>query len=64
VGYYEVVVSNISSGHSASCNIAYIFFQQIRGLSELSWEIKICHTFRETNICVDVLANDGNWSLF
>jgi len=40
--------------------------QNIRRLLELKWEIKIQHSYRETNKCVDVLANtacDGGYSL-
>jgi hypothetical protein len=39
--------------------VSWKLVQQIRQLTELEWEIKICHSYRETNKCADVLANIG-----
>ncbi|MCI09420.1 putative non-LTR retroelement reverse transcriptase [Trifolium medium] len=33
--------------------------RRIRRLLELDWEVEISHTYRETNNCVDALANLG-----
>ncbi|GAU25840.1 hypothetical protein TSUD_31040 [Trifolium subterraneum] len=32
---------------------------KIRRMLALDWEIKVCHSYREANACVDALANMG-----
>jgi hypothetical protein len=33
--------------------------QKIRRLLQMAWEVKVQHSYRETNTCADALANIG-----
>jgi hypothetical protein len=39
--------------------VGWRLIQEIRKLLALDWEVKVCHFYRETNICADALANMG-----
>ncbi|GAU36430.1 hypothetical protein TSUD_19650 [Trifolium subterraneum] len=53
-----VVVSAIKNGRKSS-SIGKSLVKQIRRSLELDWDIKIVHVYRESNKCVDALANIG-----
>jgi hypothetical protein len=39
------------------CIDGWSLCNQIRRLLQLEWEVLVCHTYREANICVDALAH-------
>jgi len=41
------------------CPTGWSLCQKIRRLLHLEWEVKVCHTYREANLCVDALAKLG-----
>jgi len=61
----SVVASTLALEEGGSVD-GWSLLQNIRRLLELEWEIKIHHSYREANKCVDALANmacDGGYSL-
>ncbi|GAU22367.1 hypothetical protein TSUD_106950 [Trifolium subterraneum] len=39
--------------------VGWRLIQEIRRLLVMDWEVRICHSYRESNACVDALANLG-----
>ncbi|GAU29740.1 hypothetical protein TSUD_392290 [Trifolium subterraneum] len=54
----NVVVQTLHSARDGSV-VGWRIIQEIRRLFALDWDVKICHSYRETNVCVDALANLG-----
>jgi ribonuclease HI len=54
----KVVVQTLNSTNGGSV-VGWRLVQEIRRLMALDWEIKVCHSYREANVCADALANMG-----
>ncbi|XP_045810455.1 uncharacterized protein LOC123904892 [Trifolium pratense] len=54
----NVVVHTLQSDKDGSV-VGWRIIQEIRRLLGMDWEVKICHSYRESNACVDALANLG-----
>ncbi|GAU23291.1 hypothetical protein TSUD_237450 [Trifolium subterraneum] len=54
----NVVVHTLQSDRDHSV-VGWRFIQEIRRLLVMNWEVQICHSYRESNACVDALANLG-----
>ena len=46
-------------GSTQCCPTGWSLCQKIRRFLQLEWEVKVCHTYREANLCVDALAKLG-----
>ncbi|XP_045792121.1 uncharacterized protein LOC123886891 [Trifolium pratense] len=53
---YNVVVQKLQSDKNGSV-VGWRIIQEIKRLLAMDWEVKICHSYRESNACVDLLAN-------
>jgi len=51
----KVVVKNLTSDGDVGA-AGFRLLQKIRQLLELDWEVKVCHTYREANFCVDAFC--------
>ena len=51
----KVIVKNLPCDGDVGV-AGFRLVQKIRQLLELDWEVKVCHTYREANFCVDALA--------
>jgi ribonuclease HI len=54
----SVVVQTLNNTNGGSV-VRWRLVQEIRRLLALEWEIKVCHSYCEANMCADALANMG-----
>ncbi|GAU35983.1 hypothetical protein TSUD_207870 [Trifolium subterraneum] len=54
----NVVVQTLQSDRDGSV-VGWRLIQEIQRLLVMDWEVRICHSYRESNACVDALANLG-----
>jgi ribonuclease HI len=54
----SVVAHTLNSSNGGSI-IGWRLIKEIRRLLALDWEVKVCHSYREANVCADALANMG-----
>ncbi|PNX54347.1 ribonuclease H [Trifolium pratense] len=52
----NVVVQKLQSDKNGSV-VGWRIIQEIKRLLAMDWEVKICHSYRESNACADLLAN-------
>jgi hypothetical protein len=47
------------SGEENGISEDWSVLKHIRRLLQIEWEVKVCHTYREANRCIDALAHIG-----
>ncbi|GAU38380.1 hypothetical protein TSUD_147480 [Trifolium subterraneum] len=55
----SVAVAKVIKEGGTASNMGYSLVKEIHRLVSFEWEVKIFHSYRETNRCADTLANMG-----